>query len=226
MSYDALVLDHDGVLVDVFLPDRRWPLFHENVTECLLARGIEPPDAAFLKRLNGPCTHDQVWDLSSSLGLDPETLWRCRENAIEATLRAGILNGEKQLFDDVEAVLEIDRPRGIVSNNQRRIVEFALAEYDLAEYFDTIYAREPNLDSLTDKKPSPVGLHQTIGTLNATQPLFVGDSNSDVLAANRAGVDVAYIHREHNAAWELEATPTYELTSLDELRSLLAGDGV
>jgi beta-phosphoglucomutase-like phosphatase (HAD superfamily) len=51
---------------------------------------------------------------------------------------------------------------------------------------------------------------------------LVGDRETDVLAARRAGLDSVFLCREHNAERRLSADPTHELASLAELDALLA----
>jgi phosphoglycolate phosphatase-like HAD superfamily hydrolase len=111
-------------------------------------------------------------------------------------------------------------PCGVVSNNQRRIVASVLAAHGLQDLFGTIRARDPTLDSLDRKKPAPTYLEAAMADLDIERPLYVGDSETDVLAANRAGVDTAFLRREHNADVSLSVDPTYEVTGLDEVVAL------
>jgi phosphoglycolate phosphatase-like HAD superfamily hydrolase len=57
--------------------------------------------------------------------------------------------------------------------------------------------------------------------LGVSNPLFVGDSASDVQVAENAGLDSVFLRREHRADYDLPVEPTYELESLVGLRSLL-----
>jgi phosphoglycolate phosphatase-like HAD superfamily hydrolase len=59
--------------------------------------------------------------------------------------------------------------------------------------------------------------------LGIERPLYVGDSESDVEAARRAGVDVAFLRRTHNAERSLSVEPTYEVTSLHAVVERLSG---
>jgi len=56
----------------------------------------------------------------------------------------------------------------------------------------TVRARAPTVESLAERKPDPGLLEAAMADLGSSDPLFVGDSESDVRAAARAGVDVAY----------------------------------
>lgn len=47
--------------------------------------------------------------------------------------------------------------------------------------------------------------------------LYVGDSETDLVAAERAGSDAAFVRRSHCADVELDAAPTHEVATLTEL---------
>lgn len=51
--------------------------------------------------------------------------------------------------------------------------------------------------------------------------LSVGDSGSDVLSAHRAGLDSAFVRRQHAREVELPVEPTHEVETLDGVAALL-----
>ena len=219
-EYDGLLLDHDGVLVELFDLDAMTAGLRQYGEPCFRALGLDPEPALFDSFSVG-AEIDEVRAVARRHSVDPDTLWRCRDDAIAATLREATHAGEKEPYEDVGAIGTVDLPRGIVSNNQRRIVEFVLAEHGLRELFGTVRAREPALSSLNRKKPAPTYLEGAMEDLGVERPLYVGDSESDVVAARHAGVDVVFLRREHNAATSLAVDPTYEATSLEEVVGLI-----
>ncbi|RLM88139.1 HAD family hydrolase [Halobellus sp. Atlit-38R] len=148
--------------------------------------------------------------------------------ASEAQIQS-MRRGEKDTYADVDALAAIDAPRGIVSTNQQATIDSILEYHDLGALFETAYGREPTVESLRRKKPAPYYLERALDDLDAEAALFVGDSKSDVEAAHRAGVDSAFIRREHRAETVLGTEPTYELDSLWDLHEVggvpLAPDG-
>ncbi len=56
--------------------------------------------------------------------------------------------------------------------------------------------------------------------LDPDQILHIGDSSSDMLGANRAGIDTCWINR-HKYKRRFDITPNYEVKSLDELFTML-----
>ncbi|MDS0282249.1 HAD family hydrolase [Haloarcula onubensis] len=216
-EYDALLLDHDGVLLT--LTDRST--LRETALAALRDAGVEAPEAADAERLSIRVSTDELVALADRHALAPERLWRCREDRIEACLREAIEAGRKAPYDDVAALDGVDIPTGVVSNNQRRVIHHALDSHDMADWFETVVAREPTLDSLAEKKPEPTYIQAATAAIGASNPLYVGDSATDVVAAERAGVDVAFLRRGHNADATLDTRPTHDVESLHAVVDLL-----
>jgi HAD superfamily hydrolase (TIGR01549 family) len=220
MAYDSLLLDHDGVVVT--LGDA--VAMTEAARSSLRDAGIEnPPDDA-VDVLRVAVADDELRTLSDRYGLDPDRLFRLRDDRMDEHLRAETTAGRKQPYDDVDALADLAVPTGIVSNNQTRIVEFVLDHYDLSHRFGTIHARSPTRESLARKKPAPTFLEEAMADLGVSNPLYVGDSESDVVAGQRAGLDVAFIRRDHNAGQILSVDPEYEVHGLDDVVTLVDGE--
>lgn len=216
-DYDGLLLDHDGVLLT--LTDRAT--LRETALAALQDTGVSDPAPADAETLSIRVARDELDALADRHAVVPERLWQCREDRIDELLREEITAGRKTLYDDVAALDAVDVSTGVVSNNQRRIVRHALEEHGLADRFETVVAREPTIESLAEKKPEPTYLERAMADIGCTNPLYVGDSESDVVAARRAGVDVAFLRRGHNADIALDARPTHDVESLHAVVDLL-----
>jgi len=218
-GYDSLLLDHDGVVVDVLdaSPAR------QAARDAFAAVGVDAPEDDHVDLVAFGPTYDELVSLSERLDVDPATLWQHRDDNLADALRAAARDGGKQPYPDAAVLADLEVPAGIVSNNQRRVVEFIAEQYDLTEYFAAIQAREPHVDSLERKKPEPVFLESVIEDLGVSDPLYVGDRESDVVAGERAGVDTAFIRREHNADATLGREPTYEVESLEAVADIVHG---
>ena len=217
--YDGLLLDHDGVvvtLVDGSTLDRA-------AVEAFRDVGVDDPDPDAVDAISIRANRDDLHGVSHQYGVDPERLWCARDDRVRDALLAQVRRDRKVPYDDVDALDAVDRPLGIVSNNQTRIVEAILDHYGLAGHVDTIRARTPRLESLDRKKPRPTFLEEAMADLAVENPLYVGDSPSDVEAGHRAGLDVAYIRRGHNGDRSLAHEPTYEVEGLDEVVAILDG---
>lgn len=57
--------------------------------------------------------------------------------------------------------------------------------------------------------------------LDTDTGLYVGDRRTDLLAAQRAGLDGVFLRREHDRDVELETEPAAEIDSLADIEPLL-----
>lgn len=213
MSYDAIVFDVDGVLVE--------PADHETLQEgvrrTFRSLDVEAPANDHVEEMTIHVTVDAVREVCEPYGLDPDDFWRERDRRSSEVQREAIRAGRKPLYDDLDVLDRLDQPKGIVSANQQMTIDFILDYFDFDGTFATAYGREPGLDGLRRKKPDPYYLERAIADLDAGNALFVGDSESDVQAAHRAGVDAAFLRRPHRADYDLDPDPEYEIETLAAL---------
>ncbi|RQH03086.1 HAD family hydrolase [Natrarchaeobius oligotrophus] len=216
-TYDAVVFDNDGVLTT--LTDREVLL--EAITDAFREVGVAEPPAEQVRTLLGPDV-DSVRRIARDHGVDAEALWEARERAAVTAQFEELVAGRKRPYEDIAILEELEVPTGVVSNNQHETIANVLEQCDLAE-FDVWYGREPSLEGIARKKPEPYYLERAIDDLGATNPLYVGDSPVDVIAADAAGVDAAFVRRDHRLESEppTDPEPTYEIDSLEEIRPLV-----
>jgi phosphoglycolate phosphatase-like HAD superfamily hydrolase len=220
MGYDAVLLDTEGVLTErtsseVWRAAARaaFAEFDADPT----TEGVDGVVHGSLSRIRRVC---EVHDIAA------EAFWPRHEARAAAAQRRALESGRKGLYDDVEALfgLDCDPEFGIVSNNQHRTVEHVVDVYDLADRFAVRYGREPSLEAVRLTKPSPHYIERSLDDLGLDPArdavLYVGDSNVGVLAADRAGVDSAFVRRPHRLGYELAAEPTYEFESLHDLATV------
>ncbi len=216
-DYDSLILDFDGVLVTVLDSEARIEACCRVALEQLGTRDLSLSRET-ITTLAHSVSPERIDSLSEQLDTAPETLWQFRDDVLNTVLRDAARARTKRPFPDTAALSELtDVPVGIASNNQLRIVEYVLDEYEFADRFETVHAREPELASLVLKKPEPILLERVREDLGSSNPLYVGDKQKDIVAAQRAGMDVAFVRREHNRDRQLDYDPTYEIASLQEL---------
>ncbi|MFQ3293125.1 MAG: phosphoglycolate phosphatase [Halobacteriales archaeon] len=213
MNYDAIVFDVDGVLVE---PADRETL-ETGVRRAFRSLDVSTPSDEHVEEMAIHVTVDTVREVCAAYDLDPDTFWRERDRRSSAVQREAIRAGRKPLYDDLDVLNRLDHPKGIVSANQQMTIDYILDHFDFNGTFETAYGREPGLDGLRRKKPDPYYLESAIADLDADTALFVGDSESDVQAAHRAGVDAAFLQRPHRADYALEPDPEYEIETLAKL---------
>jgi len=213
MDYDAVVFDNDGVLVGRTHYDR----LHEAAWDAFEALGVTDPDPDHVESMVLGVSPDDVRDVCATYDLDVAEFWATRDRTASDVQREEVKAGRKRLYDDVHALADLETPLGIVSSNQQATVDFVLEHYGVSEFFETAYGREPTVESLRRKKPSPHYLERALEDLEAETALFVGDNESDLRAADNAGVDSAFLRRPHRVDHGLSVAPTYDIGSLHDL---------
>ncbi|MFB6093618.1 MAG: HAD family hydrolase [Halanaeroarchaeum sp.] len=219
MRYDAVLFDNDGVLSR--LTDRS--VIREAVERAFAEAGVEDPEEEHVEALTLGVTPERLESVAEAYDLDPSSFWRRRDELASAAQRRAVDEGEKPLYGDFDAVLDLPVPRGIVSSNQHPTVEYILERNDVAEHFETVYGREMTVAGLRRKKPATYYLDRAVADVGATNPVYVGDSESDVVAAHNAGMDSVFVRRDHRADLDLSVSPTAEVESLAELPRVLDG---
>ena len=215
MTYDAVVFDNDGVLTHPTPRD----VLREATVDAFERVGVPDPDPEHVDAIHLHVRPDDLQSAAGAYELDPTVLWRARDEAFSETQVADMQAGRKPLYEDYDAVREVDAPRGIVSTNQHATIESILDHHGIRGDFHAYYGREMEPASLHKKKPESHYLDRALADLGVdpADALFVGDSESDVLAAENAGTDSAFLWRDHREGYDLDATPDYELDSLREL---------
>ncbi|WP_435062250.1 HAD family hydrolase [Halobaculum sp. EA56] len=215
MAYEAVIFDNDGVLT------RPTPIETRRaaVEAAFRSAGAAPCPEAVDSVVHGD--REAVTAACDRYGVDPESFWARHESCSASTQRTAMLDGRKPLYDDVRSTVEaLDRPIGIVSNNQHETIRHLLDVFGLEGRVSVALGREPTLDGFARCKPDPTYLQRALDRIGTRDVLFVGDSNADLLAADRAGVDSAFVRREHRVGYDLATDPTYELDALDDLAAL------
>lgn len=217
MSYEAILFDNDGVLLERTSGDRSE--FEDAVRSAFREHGVTPEEAHVADLVYG-VTVPRLESICETYGIDVEPFWRSRDEACSRVQCDAIRAGRKGLYPDVEALYGLDRPTGVVSTNQQSTLAFAYDHLD-APAFDVVQGRPMTVESLRRKKPNAYYLAETLDALGAETALYVGDSEHDVIAARNAGIEAAFLRREHNHDISLSVVPDHELTSLHDLAALL-----
>jgi HAD superfamily hydrolase (TIGR01549 family) len=208
-EYDAVVFDNDGVIVE---PSDRT----------VLVDAVVDAFAAFDVTVDGEAVEQSVIedavprDLLGEHDLDPEAFWHQRELTASLAQQAHTREGGKPVYDDVAALDALEVPLGLVSNNQHATVEFLLSHHGI-DHFETAYGRQPTLVGAARRKPEPHYIRRALADLDAVDALYVGDSEKDIVAAHRAGIDSAFLRRNHVRDVALSVEPTVEVPDLRSL---------
>lgn len=216
MTYDAVLFDNDGVLVTLV----EYEVLRRATAETFANLNVDPhPD--HVDEMAVGVTPDALQRVCDAYGLDPAEFWTHRDGTSSKHQQAEVRAGRKVLYDDFDVVRTLDHPLGIVSSNQQETVDFLLDHFDIGHLFETAYGREPIPESLVRKKPNTYYLKRALDDLDAETGLYVGDSETDLIAAHDAGLDSVFIRRPHRAEADFDTDPTYEVDGLDELPELV-----
>ncbi len=219
MSFNAVVFDMDGVLLDSMTDDEwKW----DAVRKVIRSKGVDADklDKKKLGAILGDQGYKECIKACNNLGLSPKKVWT--EVAQETTLkrRQRIKNDDIQLFDGAKQLIEDlhqeDIKMGIISNAPEDAVEATIEEFDLKKYFH-FYMGVRSFEDLQARKPNPNHLEIAKIEIKRSPILYVGDAESDVIAANRADMKSAWLNREDV---EGDVQPDFSIDGLDKLKSL------
>ncbi|QCS42560.1 HAD family hydrolase [Natrinema versiforme] len=217
MTYDAVLFDFDGVVVESPSSQRLSAALDRTYEQ--LGRS-EPATETLQALLRGD--FESIAERCRSLGIETDAF--CAQAAREM-VRAQceeVERGLRSAYDDVAAVRSLELPLGIVSDNHPSVVSTLLDRFGLRSLFETVYGCPLTPDGLARRKPDPTNIETAMDSLEADDALYVGDRAVDVRAADNAGIDSVLLSRsDDDARLESDVTPTYHLPSLSRLPSVL-----
>lgn len=218
-AYDAVLFDMDGVVLDGRGTD---DALHGRALDDVL----EERELRVTEELRRPLEtyeyDDDFRGACAELGVDPATLFRAREERSAKRSVARLAAGARRLCPDVDAIDALAErvPVGLVSNNYHPTVEFVVDHFRL-DAFEFVRGRDLGPEGFRRRKPDPYYLNEALDALDATRGIYVGDRATDVIAAERAGIDSAFLRRDHNADLDLDVEPTAEIDGLRDLVGLV-----
>jgi phosphoglycolate phosphatase-like HAD superfamily hydrolase len=168
--HDAVVYDLDGTLVRLVVD---WRRVESELTDCAADAGIDPAGLDAFDLL----------DAGESAGVGEEM-----EAVVADHEREGARRAERLPAADELAGLDV--PAAVCSLNCEAACRTALDRFDLLDEVEAVVGR----DSVAGRKPDPGPLLAALEPLGVSpdRALFVGDSESDAVAADRAGMEFRY----------------------------------
>ena len=186
-GYDAVVYDLDGTLVELAVD---WDAVADAVLDAYAEHALIPPT-------------EELWELLGAA--DEYGIRAAVEEAIARHERTGAVESTRLPLGDRlaagsdgdpgdESAAGADHPpAGVCSLNCEEACRIAVETHGLEEAIvsDAVVGR----DTVETHKPAPESLLAAVDRLGAApeHALFVGDSQSDAVAAERADVDFAWV---------------------------------
>lgn len=215
-AYDAVLFDMDGVLL-------RGPATPAEVYRRATARTIETfgldPTAEQRSILERAHLDEAYLETCAALDVVPDAFWATREENAAQLSHERLREGERKPFHDAAVLDSVRAPLGLVSNNRHATAQF-VASRRFPGRFEFVRGRDPTIDGFRRRKPNPYYLNEAMLVLDAETAIYVGDRETDVRAAEAAGIDSAFVRRPHNANVSLSTEPTHELAGLDQLSAI------
>lgn len=223
MSYRAVILDFDGVVVE--LPDA--DALHDAIAAACRRVGIqhvvEETAQAFR---NGNIR--SLADHCQSAGVEFTQLRASAASAVADSQLQAVAAGIREQFEDVAVLRDIDKPVAVVTDNHPHAVRYLLDWFGLSPEIDVLMGCPFTPDGFERRKPSPDNLHAAVDELGTRDALVVGDRPRDIAAADNAGLDAALLVRDDSTGTdpiavgdEPNVEPAHVLSSLAELETLL-----
>lgn len=219
----AILFDMDGVIVEGWGTD---PSVHTRALEDALVSLDIDEELTRDDHIRTPLETYEYTDAfvtaCETIGVDPGEFYAIREEFSAKRAIARLEAGERGLYSDVPALETLARETdlALVSNNYDPTVTFVVGHFDL-EVFSFVRGRDVGLEGFERRKPDPYYLEEALGALDARDGLYVGDRETDLVAAESAGLEPVFIRREHNVNVEPALESYTEIGSLEELRTLL-----
>ncbi len=215
--YDGIIFDQDGILLDSGINKFYW--MDEIRAEEARKKGFDfsIEDARTLVKANSP---EPVEELIQKKGMSWDQVKQL-ELAVENQKIEKIEHGEIKLFPEVENVLKtLNQKKAVVTNAPLLSTRLNLRYFGISKEFDIVNAlRTDDMQKFFNrKKPKPVMIRETIQEMNLENPIMVGDTESDIKAAENAGIDSVHIN---SYGFKTEIEPTYKADSIRELLEIV-----
>lgn len=210
----------DGVLLvgAATAPD----VYRAAASDALAELGVEDPPDAQVEVLGESRYSERMDEACAALGIDRDAWWEARERHASRRTNERLRAGDRRTYDDVGVVEELAGtvPLGLATNNRQATASYVASRL-FDDAFDAVVGREPTVRGYRRRKPEPDLLAEAMALLDADGGLYVGDRESDLVAADRAGLVGVFLERPHNDRTELDVDPAFVLGSLSELPALL-----
>lgn len=227
MKYEVIIFDADETLFDFRKSER------EALKNTMLGFDIQYDEAHHLKIYSEINT--AVWKEFEAGLIEQSTINAERFRRLSQQLDAGFDEGEfaklyikhlaaaSFLYDDSPALVESlhkDYRLAIVTNGLKDVQEHRVKKSAIGKYFEDVVISEAVKVSKPDPRIFELAL-ENMKHADKSKVLMVGDSLvTDIQGGINAGIDTCW-YNPNKTLNKTEIKPTYEISSLMELRDIL-----
>ncbi len=193
-KYEGLIFDMDGILVDV------TQSYREAIRQTagyFLKRNVLKSEVNAIKNKTGM---NNDWDATYALINKPAISYEEVKSYFQTLYlggdkNIGLINNEKLLIpkQKLEKIKYKYNKLGIATGRPKKEAEYVIKKNKLEKIFDCIIA----LEDVANSKPSPDSLLSVIKKLDLKQTIYIGDSPSDVLAAEAAKIPSIFVGKQN-----------------------------
>jgi len=194
VTYDGLIFDMDGVLVDV---SKSYREAIRQTASYFLKRDIPMSEVDLIKDRVGM---NNDWDATYALINNPNISYEAVKSYFQYIYvgndqKSGLINNEKLLISKqkLQSLKNKYKKMGIATGRPKIEAEYVINKNQLSTLFDCVIA----LEDVANSKPSPDSILMVIEKLNLKQTVYIGDSPSDVIAAERAKIPSIFVGKQN-----------------------------
>lgn len=201
-NYTYILFDWDGCLaktLDVWL---------EAYKQVFSEYGVHPDTKTITHEIFGDWNGPKKLGIEDVEGFSEKMLTLVGKKYPTVDLYEGVK-------DSLLVLKEKNKKLALITTSTISIVKPALEHHNLTSLFETILAAE----DVSKHKPDPEIIETAIARLDGVKEksIIVGDSKSDLGAANNAGIDSLLFYPKHNTIfYDLDVLKTYKPTYIIE----------
>lgn len=221
MEFESVVFDMDGVILNSLVNSEEWK--YEAVNEALNDEGVDPSNLEKKTKdsLLGDKGYSECVKTSKDVGVNPRKVWNSVAEKTTLARERQLEQGNFELYgharDTIKALHQSDVELGIISNAPEMAVELTIEHFDLKRFFK-FYAGVRNFEDLQARKPHPNHLELAKAELKRGPFTYVGDHESDLLAAKRADMSSIWVKRTEAS---MEVKPDYTVEEVSKIREIV-----
>lgn len=187
---DGLIFDMDGILVDI---TNSYLEAIRQTASYFLNRTVTIKEVDELKNKAGM---NNEWDATYAL-IDDKNISYEKVKAYFQMLylgngsQPGFINSEPLLIskEKLQQLKKRYKKLGIATGRPKEEAQYTIEKNKLLEIFDCVVAME----DVANQKPAPDAILKVMSVLELKNTIYIGDSPSDVVAAELAGIPCLYI---------------------------------
>lgn len=189
-TFDSLIFDMDGVLVDVSMSYRKAI---KQTAEFFLKRKIDNTEIEAIKQKVGMNNDwDATYALINNKTFSYEEVKRVfQKYYLGDGLKKGFIENEKLLIakKDLLRLKKTYKKLGIATGRPKEEAQYVINRFNLNALFDVVVTK----GDTKKEKPYPDPILRAIKMLGVKKSIYIGDSPSDIVAATRANIPILFI---------------------------------